>query len=410
MRTQQTGKRAITGFRSLAAVSFCLVAVLGTGCSEDPTEANSLAADLPLPGLITKDTTIQAVAGFSVRLYSPMDGTVNLVGRAGSYSAVTIVQFTPTTFPIRDTIAVYSARLTFHAVSWYGTKGAPFGFTVYRVNQAWSPFLLTWDSLQTGSFYDATTQRGSYSETMTADTEAITVSLDTAMVRQWYATPSASTTTQFGIVLVPSPSTQNAVRGFVEFGGGDSTSHVPTLQVIAGSRTGPQRDTSYYNLGIDTFVGTDDHSAAPSNLLYVQSGVNYRSAVRFDLSTIPRGAVVNAATLYLDRDPATSRISAFVSDTALAAHIILDTVNLRLIDPEDATAFGRRIASSATSFGFSIRRAAQSWIRGPNYGVMIRVPGRSEYSTANLYTFYSPAASSPSVRPRLKLVYSLKSN
>jgi hypothetical protein len=238
----------------------------------------------------------------------------------------------------------------------------------------------------------------------------ITVELDTSMVREWFSTPTTSTTTQFGIVLVPSPSTQNAVSGLVEFGSGDSASYVPTLQVIAGSRTGPQRDTSYYNLGIDTFVGTDDHSAAPSSLLYVQSGVNYRSAIRFDLSTIPRGAIVNAATLYLDRDPATSRISAFVPDTALAAHTILDTVNLRLIDPEDPTTFGRRIASSATTFGFNIRRAAQSWIRGPNYGIMIRVPGSSEYSTANLFTFYSPAASSLSVRPRLKLVYSLKSN
>jgi hypothetical protein len=411
VRTQQTGKRAITRVRSLVAVSLFLFVALGTGCSEDPTEANSLVADLPLPGLVTKDTTLQAVAGFSVRLYSPMDGTVNLVGRAGSYSAVTIVQFTPTTFPTRDTVAVYSARLTFHAVSWYGTKGAPFGFTVYRVNQAWSPFTLIWDSLQTGSFYDATIPRGRYPDTMLPDSSAtITVDLDTSMVREWFATSTTATTTRFGIVLVPSPSTQNAVSGLLEFGAGDSASYVPTLQVIAGSPTGLQRDTSYFNLGIDTFVGTDDHSGAPPGLVYVQSGVNYRGAVRFDLSTIPRGAIVNAATLYLDRDPATSRISAFVPDTALAAHIILDTVNLRLIDPEDATTFGRRIPSSATTFGFNIRKAAQSWIRGPNYGVMIRVPGGSEYSTANLYTFYSPAASSPSVRPRLKLVYSLKSN
>jgi hypothetical protein len=408
---QQPGNRTIAGFRSLSAVVLFLFAVLGTGCSEDPTEANSLVADLPLPGLVTKDTTLQAVAGFSVRLYSPMDGTVNLVGRTGSYSAVTIVQFTQSTFPLRDTVAVYSARLTFHAVSWYGAKGAPFGFTVYRVNQAWSPFTLTWDSLQTGSFYDATIPRGVFPDTMLPDSGVtITVNLDTSMVRQWFATPTTSTTTQFGIALVPSPATQNAVSGLLEFGAGDSASYAPTLQVIAGSPTGQSRDTSYYNLGIDTFVGTDDHSAAPPGLLYVQSGINYRSAVRFDLSAIPRGAIVNAATLYLDRDPSTSRISSFVRDTALAAHILLDTVNLRLIDPEDPTTFGRRLASSGTTFGFNIRKAAQSWIRGPNYGVMIRVPGGSEYSTANLYTFYSPAASSPSVRPRLKLVYSLKSN
>jgi hypothetical protein len=380
--------------------------LLSTECSEDPTEANSLLADLPLPGLISKDTTLQAVNGYSIRQYVPMDGTVNLVGHAGTYQAITVMQFTPTTFPVRDTAVVYSAKLTLHRVSWYGTQGSPFGFTVYRVNTSWSPFTLTWDSLQTGSFYESAVPRGSYSEITQADT-VISVSLDTAMVRQWLATATTSTTTQFGFVLVPSPSTQNAVCGFLEFGAGDSTSYYPTLQIIAGSPTGPQRDTSYYNLGNDTFVGTDDHSTGPSTLLYVQGGVNYRSAIRFDVSAIPRGAIVNSATLYLDRDPATSKISQFVTDTALAAHILGDTVTVKLLDAEDPTTFGRRLASSSLTFAFNIRRAAQSWIRGPNYGVIIRVPAVGEYSTADIYTFFNTTATSPSVRPRLKLVYSI---
>ncbi len=337
-----------------------------------------------------------------------MDGLINLVGHDGSYTAYAAIQFFAGSFPVRDTIVVYSATLRLHAVSWYGTPGAPFGFTVHRINRSWSSYTLMWDSLQTG-FYEPLS-RGSYDGSLAGDTADITVSLDTAMVREWFATPTTATTTQFGFVLVPSTSTQNAVRGFTEFVVADSTSYFPTLTVIAGSVNGTSRDTSVYNTGQDTFVGTDDHGMPPSTKLYVQGGVQYRSALWFDVSSIPRGAILNSAVLLLDLDYASSRIAKFVTDTSLSAHLLGDSTTYASFSTEDASTFGRRVADSATTFAFNIRSAAQSWVRGPNYGILIRVPSAREFTAPDLFVFNSSTASPPSLRPRLRIVYSIKSN
>jgi hypothetical protein len=378
------------------------------GCSQEPTEENSPVADLPLAGFATRDTTLPALHTTYFRRYSTMDGTVNLLGQNGSYTAYTVIQFDQSAFPVRDTIAVYSATLTLHALSWYGTPGAPFGFIVRRVNRAWSSYTLLWDSVQT-DFYESI-PRGEYDGSLIGDTAQITINLDTAMVREWFASSTTSTTTQFGIILIPTTTTQNAIRGFAEFLIADSTGYYPTLQVVAGSVTGSSLDTTTYNGGQDTFVGTDDHGTPPGTKLYVQGGVNYQSVLWFDLSSIPRGAILNKAILAMNIDYASSRISKFVTDTSLSAQMLGDSTTFTSMATENSSSFGRRATDSATTFAFDIRSAAQSWVRGPNYGVLIRVPTAREYSTPDLYVFDDLTAATPSKRPWLRIVYSIKSN
>jgi hypothetical protein len=393
-------QRALTG----GAIAGLLL--LG-GCSEEPTEANSPVANLPLAGFTTRDTTLPAIQGKFLRQYSTMEGAVNLVGQNGSYTALAVLQFSAGAFPARDTIAVYSATLRLQGITWYGTAGAPFDFTVHRINRSWSSYTLTWDTVQAG-FYESLS-RGSYSGSLTGDTAGITVSLDTAMVREWFATATTSTTTKFGIVLVPGAATQNAVRGLAAFDVADSTIYFPTLTVVAGSVSGTSRDTSVFNLGQDTFVGNDDHGTSPSTKIYVQGGVHFRSALLFDMSSIPRGAILNSAVLSLTLDRSASSISKFVADTALAAHTLGDTITYTNFSGQDAAMFGRPVAGSST-FAFNIREAAQSWLRGPNYGLLIRVPTASEYSTPDCYVFHSVTAAPDSLRPRLRILYSVKAN
>jgi hypothetical protein len=399
-------------FRDFAVRAFiggAIALMIGiAGCSEEPTEENSPVADLPLAGFTTRDTTLPALHSSYFRRYSTMDGTVNLLGQNGSYTAYTVIQFSQSAFPVRDTIAVYSATLTLHALTWYGTPGTPFGFTVHRVNRSWSSYTLLWDSVQT-NFYESTS-RGEYNGSLIGDTAQITINLDTAMVREWFASSTTTTTSQFGIILIPTPSTQNAIRGFAEFLIADSTSYYPTLQVIAGSVTGPSRDTVTFNGGQDTFVGTDDHGGPPSTKLYVQGGVNYQSVLWFDLSSIPRGAILNRAALSLNIDYSTSRISKFVTDTSLSAQMLGDSTTYTSLVTENSSSFGRRATDSATTFVFDIRSAAQTWVRGPNYGLLIRVPTAREFSTPDLYVFDNLNAATPSGRPRLRIVYSIKSN
>ncbi len=383
------------------------LAMTVSACSDEPTEANSIVATLPLTNFQVKDTTIQAVSGRSFRQYVAMNGGINLIGRNGSFVAYSAVGFTPANFPARDTINVVSATLTLHAVTWYGNSNSTFGFTAHRIIPSWSSNTLTWDSVQTGFYEDAV--RGSFSATAGADTQTILVDLDTAMVREWFQTSTSTTTTKYGIALIPTPATQTLVRGLVAFGS-DSTSYLPTLTVIAVNVAGTTRDTSVFNSGVDTFVGNVDPPLSDPGLLYLQAGIVYRSTLHFDLSGIPRGAIINSAELLLERDPLTCRLSKFVTDTVVAPHLLQSATDSTSFDAEDGTSFGRRKAGSAYTFSFNIRRHVQSWLRGPNDGLLLRTTASSEFSTPDLYSFFSPAAANAAVRPRLKMIYSIKRN
>jgi hypothetical protein len=374
-------------------------------CSQDPSEANSLVASLPFTGFTTRDTVLTASTSKFERIYAAMEGNLNLVGRNGTYEAYSILQFYPSTFPIRDTISVLSATLTVRFVTWYGTAGALLEFTVYRVTRGWSSSTVKWDSVQTG-FYEST-PRGTFNISAAPDSFDAVIPLDTAMVREWFSSNTSTTESKYGLILVPNTTTQNSVRGMYSFGAGDTTVHSPKLIVIAANAAGTTRDTSTFTFGQDTFVGTDDHSGADPNLLFVESGVNFRAALTFDVSQIPRGAILNRADLLMEQDPASSRISIFAGDTAIATHALLTDSSLSSnFSFEDAASLGRHVPGKATSFSFDIRTIAQSWIRGPNYGVLLRFPAAQEFSSADLISFYGATVQDTLRRPRLKITYS----
>jgi hypothetical protein len=226
--------------------------------------------------------------------------------------------------------------------------------------------------------------------------------LDTAMVREWL---QPSTITSYGMILVPT--NQNVVRGFFEFSYIlDSTTFYPTLQVIARNIAGTVQDTTIYNLGSDTFVGNVNLTPNPE-LLYVQSGVAYHSRVNFDVSGIPRGAIINSAEMLLERNVAASRISKFTPDTVIEAHLLTSPTDTTQFEILASPTLGRRKEGSFTTFSFDVRRIVQIWNRGSNYGVLLR-PGLNEFDSFDLYTFYSSASADSTKRPRIAITYAVK--
>ncbi len=68
--------------------------------------------------------------------------------------------------------------------------------------------------------------------------------------------------------------------------------------------------------------------------------------------------------------------------------------------------FGNHGAATPDVFTFDARHLVQSWVRGPNDGVLLTNDGISENSSMDLHTFYSALADT-SRRPRLRILYSL---
>ncbi len=385
------------------------VAAGGLSCSEEPTPENSLVAALPLEQFAFRDTTVGATGDSTFRQYTPMNGDINLIGKYNGYTAYLPLEFYPSYFPTRDTATVLSATLRLHAASWFGDSTAPFAFNVYRILRAWDPATLQWDSLQM-SLYDPSTLVGTYSGTVGPDTQTVVVALDTGMVHQWLESNTSATTTKYGILLIPAGQT-NVVRGFYAFGVADSIA--PSLQIIAQNPSAAAPDTATYLNGQDTFAGNIDNLVTTPSLLYVQSGVPYRGLLKFDVSFLPRGAIVNKAELQLHRDPATSHATRFTTDTAVAAHVLLSGSDFTQFQTIDVS-MGRRTAGTSDLFSFDLRHAVQYWIAAPNYGILLAGPRGvdgagldGEHTTFDLTTFFSTHADS-TLRPRLRILYSVE--
>jgi hypothetical protein len=231
-----------------------------------------------------------------------------------------------------------------------------------------------------------------------ADTQYVSLDLDTAMVREWLR---PATFTQYGIALVPA-SGSTVARGFVAFGT-DSAQFVPNLTVIARNEAGTVTDTTEYTVGNDTFLGNIDITTDPARI-YVQAGVVYRSTLIFDASPIPPGAIVNKAELLLHLDDAASKVSKFSGDTLQAVHVRTSTT--------DSTAFeGEGSIGQAGTSGeimYELRHGVQLWVNGINNGVLIRASSLNEFSSLDQYVFYGPTSSDVSLRPKVRVTYTVE--
>jgi hypothetical protein len=391
--------------RTLFLVVVCTAACLSiVGCSKEPGEAESLVGSLPVDSFDIRDTTIVADSSWCARRYIPMNSPVNLLGRTSEgYQAISMVQFF--NFPSRDTILVESATLTLTAVTWYGDSAGTLDFTAHRIERGWNSETVTWDSVQTG-FYEAGTVRGSYTGGAAPDTHAIVIALDTAMVRQWFRRLATDAVPNYGVALVPTPGS-TIVRGFGAMTI-DSSSYWPTLRVIAVNVAGTKRDTSTFKTGIDSFVGNLDNLVQDPSLIYLQAGVVYRSEVHFPMTAIPRGAIINAAQMELSFSDAGSSLTRFVKERIVSAQVLGGPDITSTAESEGSGAYGRPKSEAPGIYSFDVRHHAQAWLRGPNYGALLRTVNGAETRSIDRYSFHNQRSSDPALRPRLHLTYSVQ--
>jgi len=386
-----------------AAVVFATLLVCS--CSDDPSALNSVGTQLLRTKITVKTDTLRAISSSSKKQYVSMDGRTNLIGKFstpnGDYVAYSLVQFYSSYISQRDTVLVLSATLKLRKETWFGDSTSSFGFNVHEINRGWGQTTFRWDSMEAG-FYNPVPGPFVIHE----DSQWISVGLDTAMVRKWLQ--PRTTSTNYGIILIPTPNT-NIVRGVHAFEFGADTLY-PQLTVVAQNIARTVTDTTIYKAGQDTFVGNIDNLSSNPELIYTQSGVSYRGFLRFDFSSIPRGAIINQAELTLKYSPATSRLNRFTSDSAIAAHALLSATDSTKFDAQGSRSTAD--LRNATSFVFDIRREVQYWIRNAslNNGLLFRTVNQSEFSSFDLFTFYNQTAQDSTKRPQLIVKYTVESN
>jgi hypothetical protein len=228
--------------------------------------------------------------------------------------------------------------------------------------------------------------------------------LDAALVKEWLQNVADTTKRSLvqGIILIPTAGS-HMIKAFDSFNA--LTLNPPYLQVVRDLNGVP--DTLYFLSGEDAFVANIEERDLVKNpqLLYVQSGVAYRSKLTFDVAKIPPRATINNATMELTLDRSNSRIGSIAIDTLLANFLTQangDTTDV-------ATFIGRRLDASKDVYSFVITGMVQKWVNGTaNNGLLLRT--LTEIVSLDLYTFYSPSVADTTRKPILKVTYTPRPN
>ncbi len=387
--------------KKLMTALCCLIVTLAlVSCSERITNPLTPGSGLFRHDVVIKEDTLYASSDTTfLRRIAPGAASFlphNFVGKNGTTRAYALVLFA---LPARDTIKVLSAKLKLHFVTRLGDSLATFGFGLRKITRAWNFQTLKWTDIDSAFFESSS--RGDYASTIQPDSQQVSMNVDTAFVREWHRTGS----TPFGFILIPSPST-TVIRGFGGFDA-DSLKFRPTLEVIASNTSGTVFDTVKYQAGNDTYVADGEPFPMNPQRIYTQGGIAYQSRLKFDVARLPRGATISTAELSLESDPSLTRISRFTQSPQPSVHALFsdDSTNYETF----VFANGSKV-TGANTYTFDVRRQVQLWTNGINYGLVLRQPTENEYNALELFVFYSNDASTPALRPRIRVKYAVFQN
>ena len=373
----------------LFALLAVFVPVVWLGCNDEPTSVG--LGLLSSQELVRVDTiTVTTASGSTVRTYINTGSSGNiLLGRSLGYEARALLQFSNIPDTLRS-VTVDSAKLILIPSYRFGESHGLLSFTVNKMVQGWTEHGITWDSVTTSS-YEATT-RGGFGRTV-ADFDSVVVSLDPNLVMEWFQ--NVGTNPIQGIILIPTGGS-NVIVGFTSF---DSTQSPRKPQLLVYYSKGGAQSTIASSSGLDAYVANIDNLASDPNLLYVQAGVAYRSIVKVDFSLIPQHSGIHGATLELTLNRSASRLNTQSVDSLFSFFLASTDSAINA-----SIALGRRLDPNSDVYTFTITPDVQRWINGQaNFG--LRIQAAAEPTTLDLFTLYSSSAS-PSLRPRLKIIYS----
>jgi hypothetical protein len=125
----------------------------------------------------------------------------------------------------------------------------------------------------------------------------------------------------------------------------------------------------------------------------------------FDVSSIPRNAVIHEATIELTRDSRYSLYSRAAVDSLVADFVVDSTSGSDLYEATPPTSI-----RTGNIYRLKITTMVQRWVKGyPNQGIRIKAfddfLASLSRCTLNPFAFYN-SRSDTTLKPRLKIIYS----
>jgi hypothetical protein len=382
---------------------FIVFSVLTWGCSDDPTTVG--IGILPPDDILLIDTLVVYATDaytFDHRLTTGNSGTI-FVGEDEEFRVFGILKLDSllTQKGIHpDSLRnaeIVEATLLLYPSYYQGDSAATISIEAYAIESGWVTTNFNRDvfeSLRIGSEIQSNTAE----PVMLGDTNAIALPLSKELIIYW-ADLSQQKIESNGLILQPTgPS-----NGLIGFSMLSLASNPPQLQIIHGSADAP--DTTVFYGFRRAYIGYNKIPISGDDKIVFQAGVSTRSIIHFDLTEIPRGSLVHAATLELTVDENEMLRNDYSADS-LQVHVLTD------IPKKDfSESYIARFDDFHTEDGIKIiyrsrvGRLLQYLVTvGENKGFLIY--DFNDYLGFHRAGFYSPSDAIPERRPKLTIFYS----
>ncbi len=375
----------------LAVVLISILILALQGCTENPTGVGR-GLLLSKDSVKIKIDTLYATshASQSTKIYTSGSDQL-LLGKYSSYDAITMLKFKEFQAATLDTVTVTSATLQLHSTYHFGDSLAPIAFSVYQAVAAWDTASYDSLTLQPGNYYSPIPISALSPRTID-DTSTVQCSIDTGIVNSWFR--PVGSLSNYGLVL--KASNVSTVKGFGSFNNAASYNK-PTL-IINYVRNGDGVPGTFaLNTGDSRFVASIPQSNLVINpdLMYVQAGVAYRGQLYFNLSSLPKAALILKADLELTLDATDSRLNNYAADSVYCYYVLTDSsTGLIPISSQSSTdSKGRKL------YRFAVRDDVRAWAISSIFQ-SLQFGAKGELRSLDLFTLYG-TVSAADVRPRL---------
>lgn len=318
-----------------------------------------------------------------------------LIGKFQEFDSKALIRFYEIT-PDYDSAEVLSAVLTFRYGGYYfKEKGGNTSFNVNKILSVLNFNSITYDSVNSSQI--SAESYGSFNGVV-PDSSDIAITLDNQLIKDWleYAADTSYPVKNYGLALVPT-SASTTIKGFFLIN--NNVDFIPVIDIIL--RKNGETDTIKLNTSDGLSLSDAPLSIIPSERIYTQNGIAYRSIMNFDLNKLPGNVIINNATLQFTLDKANSFISEN-TDKRIVLGLITDSVTKK------DTLYTDAFPSDSIVYSVNINSIIQRWNSGvyPNMGISMK--NYFELQNLDYFVFYSPNDPDISKRPRLKITYTLR--
>jgi len=322
-----------------------------------------------------------------------------LVGKFNNVVASTLMRFAiflPDSLKqavLGSTLNILSARVDLVKEYNIGTSTGSLNYTVHFVHNTWTA-LYNADSLSLLDYDPA-----DISSNKSSIDSLYSFELDNQTISSWLnAASDTSVKTNNGIYIKPDTTGADRIVGFDAYN--VNAIGLPTLTIVV-SESGNVDTLKYISLP-DVSILTGDKPVLPSGDIAVQAGLAVDARVKFDLSFLQKGAIVNKAqfTVYLDSS-ATKTGDTYTN--SIVAYFAKDSS-----DTAYDTTSGIVLNRDGNTFTGNIARFIQSIASGyhDNNGFILAAGGQN--IAVDLFALKGSDAAETSLRPRLVIIYTGK--